>query len=113
MGNAQEQVLGTEKFRQNQALFRKYTAMYGALKKQIVTAVEPVFLSPLVDQLTGLWQVYALITIQKLFSSYGEIEEIDLEENSVKMMGPYNPTEPLTWLIGKLENGREFTRVGG
>ena len=45
MGNAQEQALGTEKFRHNQALFRKYTAVGGALNKQIVTAVEPVFLS--------------------------------------------------------------------
>ena len=49
MGKAQEQALGTEKFRQNQALFLKYTAVDGALKKQIVTLVEPVFLSPLVD----------------------------------------------------------------
>ena len=53
MGSAQEQATGTEKFQQNQALFCKYTVVEGALKKQIVTAVEPVFLSPLVDQLTG------------------------------------------------------------
>ena len=39
MGNAQEQVLGTVKFQQNQALFRKYTSVDGAFKKQIVTAV--------------------------------------------------------------------------
>ena len=52
-GNAQYQALGTEKFRQNHALFRKYTAVDGALKKQIIKAVEPVFLYPLVDQLTG------------------------------------------------------------
>ena len=36
-GIAQEQALGTENFQQNQALFRKYTAVNGALKKQIVT----------------------------------------------------------------------------
>ena len=44
IGSTQEQVLRTEKFRQNQAMFRKYTAMDGALKKKIVMAVEPVFL---------------------------------------------------------------------
>ena len=32
MGNAQEKALGTEKFRQNQVLFRKYTAVDEALK---------------------------------------------------------------------------------
>ena len=33
MGGAQEQALITEKFRQNQVLFRKHTAVEGALKK--------------------------------------------------------------------------------
>ena len=32
MENAQEQAPGNEKFQKNQALFRKYTAMDGALK---------------------------------------------------------------------------------
>ena len=54
MGSAQEQALGTENIRQNHVLFQKYTAVDRNLKNQIVKAMEPVFLSPLVDQLTGL-----------------------------------------------------------
>ena len=77
-GKAQDQALGTEKFHQNQELFRKYTSVDGALKKQIITAVEPVLLSALVDQLTGLRQVSALTTIQNLFSSYDIIDTINL-----------------------------------
>ena len=69
--------------------------MDGALKKKIVTEVEPVFLYPLVDQLTGFSQVYALTKIQYLFSSYREINEIDLGENALNIMGPYDPAEPL------------------
>ena len=52
MGATQEQALETENFGQNQALFRRYAAVDGNVKNQIVTAVEPVFLSPLVDQFT-------------------------------------------------------------
>ena len=70
-----------------------------ALKKNIVIAVEPVFLSPLVDQLTGFGQVSALTMMQHLFSSYGAIDEIDLKENAVKIMGPYKPAENLAQLI--------------
>ena len=77
MGSAQEQAIGTEKFRQNQALFRRYTAMYGALKNQIITAVEPVFLSSLVEQLTGFGQFSALTMLHHLFSRYGKIDKID------------------------------------
>ena len=80
-------------------MFRKYTAMDEALKKNIVIAVEPVFLSPLVDQLTGFGQVSALTMMQHLFSSYGAIDEIDLKENAVKIMGPYKPAENLAQLI--------------
>ena len=53
MGTDQKQALGINWFRKNQELFRIFTAMDRALRKQIVAAVQPVFLSPLVDQLTG------------------------------------------------------------
>ena len=55
----------------------------------------------------------AINILQHLFSSYGTIDEIDLEENAVKMMGPYDPIEPLAQLIEQLKNGREFPRSGG
>ena len=87
--------------------------MDGALKIQIVAAVEPVFLSPLVGQLTGFIQVYAITMIQELFSSYRAIDKMDLEENAVKIIGPYDPAEPLARLIEKSEKGREFSQAGG
>ena len=90
MGNAQEQAIVTKKSQQNQALFQKDTAMDKAFKNQIVTAVEPVFLSLLVYHLTGFTQVSTLTMIQHL-----TIDEIYLEENSVKMMGTYDPAESL------------------
>ena len=52
MVTSQEQALRTEKFKKNQALFSKYTAVDGAFKKQIVTAVELVFIYPTVGHLT-------------------------------------------------------------
>ena len=68
--------------------------------------MQPVFLSPLVDQLTGFGQVSALALLQNLFTSYGAIDKIDLEKNVVKMMEPYDPAEPLSRLIKQLERGR-------
>ena len=75
--------------------------------------MEPVFLSPLVDSLTGFGQVSALTILQHILSSYGAIDGIDFEENAVKMMGPYNPAEPLARLIEQLEKGRELLGVVG
>ena len=67
MGASQEQALGNEKFQQNQALFRRYTSVDGAIKKKISTVVELVFLSPLLEQITGFGQVPELVLIQHLF----------------------------------------------
>ena len=53
-------------------------------------AMVTVFLSPMVDQLTGFGQVYTLTMIQHLFSSYRAIDEINLKQNAVKIMGIYN-----------------------
>ena len=41
-----------------------------------------------------------------MLSRYGAIDEIDLEENAINMVGPYNPVKPLDRLIEELEKGR-------
>ena len=70
MGNTQEQVLGTKIFQQNQALFIIYNAVDRNPKNQIAAAVQKVFLSPLVDQLTGFEKVSGLTMLQHIFTSY-------------------------------------------
>ena len=106
MGTSQEKSLGNERFRQNQALFRRCTTLDGAIKKHIIMAVQPVFLFPLVEQLMGFGQVTTLQMLQHLSNYYSVIDYINLEENAVKMMGPYNPVEPLARLIDQLEKGQ-------
>ena len=34
--------------------------------------------------------------LHNVFTLYREIDEIDLKENAVKMMEPYDPVEPLS-----------------
>ena len=65
------------------------------------------------DKLTGFRQVTVLEMLQHLFRSYGEIDEIEPKENTVNMMGPYDPVEPLSRLIDQPEKGQEFARPGG
>ena len=55
----------------------------------------------------------ALEMMDHLFRTYGAIAEIDLKEESVNMIGAYNPSEPLYQLIGYLEKGKEFSRPRG
>ena len=57
---------------------------------------------PTGDQLTGFGQVSRLAMLQHIFTSYEAIDKIDLEENGVNTMEPYDPTEHLARLIKKL-----------
>ena len=62
--------------------------------------------------MTGSIQVNALKMVQQLFNSYRVIDKIDLKENAMKTVGPYNPAEPKAQLIEQLEKGREFAQAG-
>ena len=65
------------------------------------------------DQFTLFGQVTALHILQYMLNSYGEIDEVDIEENTVKMMGPYDPAETLSRHIDQPKKGQEFTRSLG
>ena len=112
MGKSQEQAPGNEKYRKNQALFRKYTSTEGAPKNLIIMVVEPVFLYPLVDQLTGFGQVSALTMIQHLLSSYGAIEKSTSRKTQWRWWDPTTRRTPclIYWTIGKGERIRARRR---
>ena len=48
----------------------------------------------------------ALEMMGHIFRANREIENINLEENAVKITGPYNPEEPPACLIEKLDKGQ-------
>ena len=48
-----------------------------------------------------------------LFRDYRAIYKLDLKVKYVKIMGAYNPSEPLSHLIENLEKGWEIARPGG
>ena len=75
--------------------------------------METIFLYPIKDQLTSFGQFTALNMMDHLFSYYEEIDNINLEENDVKMMGTYNPEEPLACFIEHLAKGLKLLRDRG
>ena len=104
LGTLREQVLGMERFCQTKRCSGGKPPLMGHKK---TTIIETFFLYPIKDQLAGFGQVMDLETMDHIFRAYGEIGEIDMEENDVKMMGPYNPAELLlASLIENLEKGR-------
>ena len=54
-----------------------------------------------------------LAMLQHLVTSYREIYEINLKENEVKIMRPYDSKDTISCLIEKFEKGREFMCAEG
>jgi hypothetical protein len=81
--------------------FRQYTYMYTTLKNQVIKAVQPVYLLDLEDPITGLstqspWQL-----ISHLLTTYGTITDDDIQANRTKLVGPWNPDDPIETIFAR------------
>jgi hypothetical protein len=89
----EDQLTVNDRYKQNQRIFDKYENTDKALRNQIEGTVEEDFLITLV--------------VTHLYTTYGDIEDIDLEDNLVAiMMKPYDPELPLAKLTSQLVKGR-------
>ena len=78
MGNAEDQALATDHFRQNQALFRKYTAVDGTLKKLNHCSGGTSLPVPTSGPANMIRTSDCPYNAKNLFSSYRTIDEINL-----------------------------------
>eukprot|EP00978_Attheya_sp_CCMP212_P045444 scaffold346901_cov29-Attheya_sp.AAC.1 len=80
--NPLEQPFVNDRYKRNQRIYEKYGNTDKALKKQIKATVEAAFISTLRHhELTGFNQVTALQMITHLYATYGDINEVDIEDN--------------------------------
>jgi hypothetical protein len=61
--------------------FKTYNTVQSALKKQIITIVEPMYIEILNDDLVGFANTTSRDMLDHLFLSYGSITAVDIEQN--------------------------------
>jgi hypothetical protein len=61
------------------SIFRTWTTVEKALKKQIITAFEPMYLEIIINDMVGFANTAARDMLDHLFLSYGSITAFDLE----------------------------------
>eukprot|EP00978_Attheya_sp_CCMP212_P024376 scaffold76455_cov36-Attheya_sp.AAC.1 len=79
--NPEEQPFVNNRYKRNQRIYEIYGNTNMALKKQIEATVEGAFISTLRHELTRFNQVTALQMITHLYATYGDIEEVNIEDN--------------------------------
>jgi hypothetical protein len=93
--------------------YRTYTSVQQALKKQIISVFEPMYLDVLNDNMVGFANISAIDMLDHLFSTYGNITAVDLEINFEHMRRAWDPQQPVESLFKQIQYCADYSEAGG
>jgi hypothetical protein len=82
--------------------YSTYTSVQQALKKQIISVIEPIYLDILNDNMVGFTNISARDMLEPLFGTYGNITTVDLEINFEHMLRAWDPQQPVESLFKQI-----------
>jgi hypothetical protein len=83
--------------------YRTCTSVQQALKKQIISVFEPMYLDILNDNMVGYANISARDKLDHLFETYGNITAVDLEINFEHMRRAWDPEQPVESLFEQIQ----------
>jgi hypothetical protein len=93
--------------------YRTYTPVQQALKKQIISVFEPMYLEVLNDNMVGFANISARDMLHHLFGTYGNITAVDLEINFEHMRRAWDPQQPVESLFKQIQDYADYYEAGG
>jgi hypothetical protein len=93
--------------------YRTHTSVQQALKKQIINVFEPMYLEVLNDDMVGFANISAWDMLDHLFTTYGNITAVDLENNLEHMRRAWDPQQPIESLFNQIQDCADYSEAGG
>jgi hypothetical protein len=93
--------------------YRTYTSVQQAFKKQIINVFEPMYLDFLNDDMVVFANISAQDMLYHLFTTYGNITAVDLENNFEHMRRAWDPQQPVESLFKQIQDCAVYSEVGG
>jgi hypothetical protein len=93
--------------------FKTYNTVQSALKKQIITVIEPMYIDILNDDLVGFANTTSRDMFDHLFLSYGSITAVDIEQNFENIRKAWDPQQPVETLFKQIQDYVDFAEAGG
>jgi hypothetical protein len=93
--------------------YRTYTSVQQALKKQIISVFDTMYLDILNDNMVGYANISARDMLDHLFETYCSITSIDLEINLEHMRRAWDPQQPGETLFKQIQDCADFSEAGG
>jgi hypothetical protein len=92
--------------------YRTCTSLQQALKKQIISVFEPMYLDILNDNMVGCANILARYMVDHLFKTYGNITAVDLEINFEHMRRAWDPQQPVESLFEQIQDCADYSEAG-
>jgi hypothetical protein len=93
--------------------YRTCTSVQQALKKQLISVFEPMYLNILNDNMVGYAKISARGMLDHLFETYGNITAVDLEINFEHMRRAWDPQQPVETLFKQIQDCADYSEAEG
>jgi hypothetical protein len=93
--------------------YRTCTSVQQALKKQIISVFEPMYLDILNGNMVGYASISARYMVDHLFEAYSNITAVDLEINFEHMRRTWDPHQPVETLFKQIQDCADYSEAGG
>jgi hypothetical protein len=93
--------------------YRTCTSVQQALKKQIISVFEPMYLDILNDKMVVYVNISARYMLDHLFETYRNITAVDLEINFEHMCRAWDPQQPVESLFKQIQDFADYSEAGG
>jgi hypothetical protein len=93
--------------------YRACTSVQQALKKQIISVVDPMYLDIFNDNMMGYTNISERGMLDHLFETYGNITAVHLEINFENMRQTWDPQHPVEALFKQIQDCADYYEAGG
>jgi hypothetical protein len=93
--------------------YRACTSIQQALKKQIISVFDPMYLEILNDNMVVYANISARDMLDHLFETYGNITAVDLEINFEHIRQAWDPQQPVETLFKQIQECADYSEGGG
>jgi hypothetical protein len=93
--------------------YRTYTSVQQALKKQIISVFDPMYLDILNDNMVGYANTTARDKLDHLFETYGNLTAVGLEINFENMRRAWDPQQSVESLFKQIQDYADYSEAGG
>ena len=100
-------------FDEDKRVYREYHNTDKALKSQLITAVDEMYIKALSHRITGFAQITTRQIIVHLYDNYGKLSPQDLKQNNDNMMTPYDVNTPIETLFEQIEEAVDIASEAG